>query len=235
MSISIDVADSWLSVDGRVLAFAAHERRFADSVEHMGGSREAALTAIGRAREDTPPTGRHFPRVVFADGAFEHTVRAAPERMPTAVLWTSPVDPRTQPEIKGPDLVELGGLRLLAAEHGATEAVIVDDDGHVVEGAYASLAWWRGDALHAPPADVPRVRSVTWQAVQAIAASLGVELREEQARPDDLAGCEIWVMSALHGIRGAAAWVGGPEPAAPERAPLWQARLEALRGRDAVR
>lgn len=41
MSISIDVADSWLSVDGRVLAFAAHERRFADSVEHMGGSREA--------------------------------------------------------------------------------------------------------------------------------------------------------------------------------------------------
>ena len=235
MSKPIDVADSWLSLDGHVLAFALHERRFADSVAASGGDPAAALEAIRAARAETPEEGSFFPRVDYVAGSFEHTVRPAPKRLTEAVLWTSPIDPRTRPEIKGPDLVELGGIRHLAAEHGATEAIIVDDFGHVVEGAYSSLAWWRDGVLCAPPAAKPRVRSVTWQAVSGLAASLGTALREEEAAPGDLAGCEIWVMSALHGIRGVTAWIDGPEPASPERAPLWQARLDALRGRDAVR
>lgn len=237
-SSSIVAIDSWLSVRGQVLAFSAHVDRFARAVEAAGGSRDDAEAAIFSAREETPLDGEFFPRVECSLNAgqfsFEHSVRVSPARLTSAVLWTSPLDPRQQPSVKGPDLAELAGLRLLAAEHGANEAVILAHDA-VVEAAHSSIAWWRGDTLCFPDDALPRVDSVTWQVVRTLAMSLGVPLAPERSSPDELAGCEVWVMSALHGIRGVTGWVDGPDLAVPERHELWQARLIALREREDIR
>ncbi|HIY67574.1 MAG TPA: aminotransferase class IV [Candidatus Agrococcus pullicola] len=235
MDSSAAVVDSWLSVAGQVLAFPAHVERFARSVERTGGDAAEAEAAIAAARSATPGVGDFFPRIEYTSArGFRHSIRAAPNRQSTAVLWTAPIDPRQHPTVKGPDLPELAGLRVIAAEHGANEAVVLDD-GYVSEAAHSSIAWWRDDRLFYPDDALPRVDSVTWSVVRTLAASLGTDVIPSRATPHDLEGSEVWVMSALHGIRGVEQWLEGPSLAPPERRDLWQARLIALRERDGVR
>jgi hypothetical protein len=38
----------------------------------------------------------------------------------------------------------------------------------------------------------------------------GLDVREEDVRPDDLMGVQLWALNALHGIRGVTGWPGGP-------------------------
>ncbi len=113
---------------------------------------------------------------------------------------------------------------------GADEAVLLTDDGYVVEGAFSALLWWRGEILCGPPAAFERVDSVTARSVLTLAAALGHDLHEEAVTPAELAGTELWVLSALHGIRIATAWIDGPELAEqPGRLAAWRARLDRLR------
>ena len=53
----------------------------------------------------------------------------------------------------------------------------------------------------------------------------GFEVRAVQAHPRDLDGAELWVLSALHGLRVATEWVQGPgliaEPGRAERGRAW--------------
>ena len=157
-------------------------------------------------------------------------LRPAPERRPDVVLATAPVDPRTAPLVKGPDLAALGALREAVAPRGAEEAVLLGPDGTIVEGAWSSIVWWEGDALCLPPVDVPRLPGVTLRTVLALAAALHVDVHHERRRPDELDGLEVWSLSALHGARIATRWVDGPALAEqPGRLRAWRARLDALR------
>jgi branched-subunit amino acid aminotransferase/4-amino-4-deoxychorismate lyase len=71
---------------------------------------------------------------------------------------------------------------------------------------------------------------VTLRSVLALAAATGVEVIREKSRPDDLEGCEVWALNALHGIRIVTAWVDGPATAEePGRLESWRRRLDALR------
>ena len=106
-------------------------------------------------------------------------------------------------------------------------------DGVVVDGATSAVVWWRDDVLHVPPAGAARVASTTAQQLVALAIARGVRVDEEAATPAALAGAEVWLCNALHGIRGVTAWA---EPdgshhaiAAPDRADAWHAALERLR------
>lgn len=226
-------ADSWLVVDGAVLALEAHRARFAGAVGSLVPPAEldafwaAAISAI-------PSTGSWFPRVELEEvrGAPRLTarVRPAPALAETAVLatWTG-ADPRRSPTVKGPDLTAMQRLRTSVQPLGADEAVIVVD-GAVVEGAYSALLWWRDGVLCSPPASSPRIPSVTAAQVLAVARGDGIETREEAVSPAELAGAEVWVCSALHGIRVATAWVGGPSlTAVPGRRDGWAAGLRARR------
>ncbi|WKK71611.1 aminotransferase class IV [Rathayibacter oskolensis] len=145
-------------------------------------------------------------------------------------LWTSPVDPRRAPERKGPDIGRLALLRTRAAAAGADEAVILGPDGAIVDGASSAVIWWLGDALVMPPADSPRVWSVTARTLSVLAGALGVDVIEAPAEPDTLDGREVWTANALHGLRLATSWVDGPALAAePGRLDAWRRRLDALR------
>ncbi|MCJ0702519.1 aminotransferase class IV [Frigoribacterium faeni] len=146
------------------------------------------------------------------------------------VLATAAHDPRVSPLVKGPDLVALGRVRDEARSRGADEAVVLSGDGHVVDGAWSSIVWWRGDALCLPSDDLPRLPGVTVRTLATLAAVMGVDVLHEHARPDELSGFEVWTTSALHGIRIATGWVDGPSPAEqPGRLALWRSRLDALR------
>jgi len=226
-------ADSWFVADGAVLDLDAHRARFAAAVGDMVPAEEFA-DFWGAMIAAVPRGGDWFPRVELelVRGAPRLTarVRPAPERRTTAVLatWLG-ADPRTAPTVKGPDLAAMQRLRTAVQPIGADEAVIVVD-GAVVEGAYSALLWWRDGVLHAPPAALPRIPSITAAAVLSHAAELGIEVRQQHASPADLGGAEVWVCSALHGIRTATSWIDGPALAAePGRREAWALALEQRR------
>lgn len=228
------VADSWVVDEGQVLALDLHRDRFLGSIPKAAhGTDPAAFWAAAVAA--LPRRGVWFPRVELhriGDGwRLLLRLREAPDRRRSAVLatWTGP-DPRHVPLVKGPDLDRLSAVRTAVQPLGADEAVIVAGDGAVIEGAYSALLWWRGDILCGPPAEFARIPSVTARVVLTLATALGVETYEEPVLPRDLDGTETWVLSALHGIRIATAWVDGPSLAEqPGRLATWRARLDAVR------
>lgn len=228
-------ADSFLVDDGRVLALDVHRQRFLAALRTQAAAVPDPAAFLDAAVAALPRTGAWFPRVEALRGpdgdVARLLVRPAPERTATVVLRDHDgPDPRTVPRLKGPDLHALGALRSRAARHGAGEAVILADDGTVVEGAYSAILWWHGDALAVVEGDVPRIPSVTERSILALATALGVDVLHDRVRPADLDGREVWAVSALHGIRLVRGWIDGPAVAAePGRAGAWRARLDALR------
>ncbi|QHC57017.1 hypothetical protein GSU10_08955 [Rathayibacter tanaceti] len=226
---ALAAADSWLVDEGRVRGLDLHRERFLAAVAAAGGPSDADAF-LGAAVAALPRTGAVFPRVELAGGVLRLRLRQAPPRGSAAVLWTSPVDPRRTPERKGPDIARLALLRTRALAAGADEAVLLDADGAVADGASSAILWWLGDALVVPPPQSPRVRSVTARTLSVLAGALGVDVIEAPAEPDALEGREVWVANALHGLRLVTGWVEGPALAAePGRLEAWRRRLDALR------
>ena len=222
-------ADSFLVSEGRVRGLELHRERFLAAVAEAGGP-DGADAFLDAAVAALPRTGDAFPRLELTAGGLRLRLRPAPPRGRTVVLWTSPVDPRRTPERKGPDIARLALLRSRATAAGADEAVLLDGDGAVVDGASSAVLWWLGDALVVPPASSPRVWSVTARTVSVLAGALGVDVIEAPAEPTDLEGREVWTANALHGLRLATSWIEGPALAAvPGRLDAWRRRLDALR------
>mgnify|MGYP003418428798 CR=1 FL=1 len=212
-AVRLLAADSWLTVDGSTRGLELHRQRFTAAVEAQLGTR-------------TPPA--------LADGSGAPQLRARmrpapPTRTSIALMTHTGEDPRTRPEIKGPDLGAMLDLRGAAEAAGADEAVLLVD-GQVVEGATTALLWWNGDTLVTVPNWMPRVSSVTELSIRALATAFGTEVVEYLARPEELDHKEIWAVNALHGIRIVTSWIDGPIPAAePGRHDRWRRSLDALR------
>jgi branched-subunit amino acid aminotransferase/4-amino-4-deoxychorismate lyase len=232
---TIEAADSWLVTDGTALALDLHRTRFMTSIPRgryrqldPGAFWDAAVAAI-------PRTGDWFPRVELRTQLLQpqllFRLREAPELSRSIVLAThAGRDPRTAPRFKGPDLEAMVRLRTSVQKQGAGDAVILTRDGHIADGATTAIAWWRGDALAIPDDAIERVDSVTLRSVLALATATGVDILRESARPEDLDGCEVWALNALHGIRIVTDWVAGPAVAEePGRLDAWRRRLHALR------
>ena len=226
------VADSWLVTDGRVRAFDAHHRRFERSCRvrtHSIGAAEAVVTAAPAAAAEAasdrfwdalvallPRTGDWFPRVELVDGGPSQTedavrlrlrVRPAPARGMTVIVWDPQVpDSRVHPQIKGPDLDQLGELRTEALARGAQEVLLTDASGHVVEAANSSVFWWEEDALWTPASAVVPLEGVTASLVAEIAQRRGITVRSRRITRAELETHEVWLTNALHGIRAVSEW-----------------------------
>ncbi|MBP5880666.1 aminotransferase class IV [Streptomyces scabiei] len=229
------VADSWLVRDGRVRSHEMHWDRFSDSVGSHGVDRGEIADFRAAVTARLPRAGAWFPRVELLAGPSPRLalrLRPAPALRDTARVWVADgVDPRTRPTVKGPDFAAQGRLRKQARLHGADEALLLDEDGHAVEGAFSSLLWWdRGDLCTAP--DDGRILSgITRRLLLDRAARLGVTVRHTRVSPARLARCEVWITSALHGIRVVTGWAPGGAPAPPGAlgaAGTWQAHLDSL-------
>lgn len=206
---SVRVADSWLVVDGGAVAVDQHLERFTRSLSSIDTTLDARAFATDVIAL-IPDEGRWFPRleaIDYGDGALlRFHLRSAPDALTDVTLATASRDPRTQPDVKGPDLAALGTLR---RELDVGEAVILDN-GVIAEGAWSSIMWWKNDTLHVVDPVIPRLPSVTENSIRQHAAFIGAPVVAACARPEDLDGAEVWVLSALHGIRVATEWRDGP-------------------------
>lgn len=229
-TLGLFVADSFLIRDGAVVAPDLHRARFLRDADAQGMV-HAPTAFVDAGFAALPSTGLWFPRFDLTErGELEMWIRPAPPLGRTVTLWTSPDDPRTEPGIKGPDIPALAELREQALAAGADEAVMVDANGFIADGATTCFVWWRGDLLHTQPISVVgdsrsanRVSSVTVDVVRQIAMAAGLDVREEDVRPDDLTGVQLWALNALHGIRGVTAWHDGPVLSVDEeRLDEWQ-------------
>jgi branched-subunit amino acid aminotransferase/4-amino-4-deoxychorismate lyase len=224
-------ADSWLVVDGRVRAVDRHWARFTATCSEHGVGPGAVAALRTHVEGAVPGEGRWFPRVELrADGELTVQVRPAPPREPEVVAWLADVpDPRRTPRHKGPDLDRLAALRERAAEHGAGEAVLADAGGRLLEGAFTSLLWWEGQTLCMVPDDAPILPGITRALLVELAREGHTPVAQRRPAPQELAGHETWLTSALHGIRAVTRWAnGGPVAGDAPRAAAWQRLLDDL-------
>ena len=225
------VADSWLVVDGAVRGYEEHWRRFGRSCRELGvGGSDMHDFAVA-VTAALPRRGERFPRVDLArvGGGLRLALRLrpAPEREHEAGVWSAPRnDLRRHPRRKGPDLAWLSSLRSRAQKAGADEALIRDERGHLLEGALSSLLWWEDEALCTTP-DENSLPGVTRKLLLTLAEGSGVEVRRIAPEPPRLAGREVWLTSALHGIRTVSDWVEPQQVAGkPTRAAEWRSLLD---------
>ena len=223
----VQVADSLLVANGKVRGIELHRSRFVGSCAAAGVEAGSFWDEqVGRL----PGFGRWFPRFELRlSGELAVQLRPAPPiggRVRVAV-HEGP-DPRVAPRVKGPDLELLGKLKESAPDR-ADEILLLDEDGTVLEAAYAAVAWWEDDVLCFPPSDRPLLPSVTAALLRRIAAGQGVEVAERACTPADLQSREVWLLNALHGIRPIHAWNDSPiDPLPNSQSASWQSHLYAL-------
>jgi branched-subunit amino acid aminotransferase/4-amino-4-deoxychorismate lyase len=207
----LSVADSWFVTNGMARALDKHFSRFSDSITDPECKKQLAVF-FAAVLEAIPQSGDWFPRIEYrAERPIGERLflrlRPAPERTETCTLWTyDQEDPRVNAKIKGPDLSVCQRLRRVANLHGADEAVLVDGDGFISDGALSAIVWWQGDTLCAPDDQTPWLPSITRELVFTIAAQAGYETALVRQRPEELANSEVWSLSSLQGIRGVTGW-----------------------------
>jgi branched-subunit amino acid aminotransferase/4-amino-4-deoxychorismate lyase len=224
------VADSFRVEDGRVVALERHLERFSDSVlsntDLIPDRLHAFLSALVSA---IPAEGSWFPRIEAVEtpggATLRYRERPAPPWSSEVVIARAPHDPRRFPHTKGPDLEALLALRTQVAPLGATEAIITTADDLLVEGAYSSLMIWRAghDYPTVIPPTTPHLPGITEAVLTDYARSAGIPVVVEDVSVSDLEGGEVWILSALHGIRVATGFVEGPPlTTVAGRRELWQ-------------
>ncbi|MFJ1806623.1 MULTISPECIES: aminotransferase class IV [unclassified Streptomyces] len=227
------VADSWLVREGRVRGYGRHRERFLRACAECGGPGPRRLVEFWQdVTAALPRTGEWFPRVELTASSLELRLRLrnAPPLGTEIRLWSvGQPDRRTAPRRKGPDLDVLARVRGRAVDEGAQEGVLVGPSGVVLESATASVLWWEGDTLCLPPPRLPVLPGVTVGLVRERAARSGIRTAYRERTVAELAGREVWLVNALHGIRPVTGWIGDPMTAGPApRAEEWRKWLDGL-------
>lgn len=208
--VPVYAAVSFLLREGAVVDLPGHLARFARWADEQGLKRPlddffAAVTAA------LPRTGDFFPRIdLTSRGELELHVRPVPPTSRSVVVASAATDPRQEPTIKGPDFGVLHQIKETAAAEGAQEAIILDAQGRLVDASTSCLVWFRGDTLFTPPAEAPRIQSITVGVVERLAREAGYSVESQWATPSELADAQLWILNSLHGIRAVSSWVNGP-------------------------
>src|SRR5436190_1096400 len=88
-----------------------------------------------------------------------------------------------------------------AKRRGAGEAIILDAQGHVVEGTTSNIFLVREGALCTPPVDAGILEGITRRTVFELAAARGMACREVQLHAADLhAASEVFITSSIREI-----------------------------------
>ena len=218
----------------QVRGWSRHLARFSRSVAEvwtaesdLGAALPTFLTDAARRIADFGPG---FPRLECWSAPHGCTLalslRPTPPLGAVLEFRTAPGVTLGHPGRKGPNIDRLAELnRGLGAE-----ALLLDSTGAVLEGATTSVLWWPLGASDGARAGAGgRVPSVTESLLIDAARSSSVVggLAEARATPDELIGCEVWAVNALHGIRLATAIDGvATEPARADRLRWFTAALE---------
>lgn len=193
--------------DGRAEArgLERHLARFREAI--AGSGLEGFLPRfIAESRERIADFGAGFPRLELlrrderGRPEFDLAPRPLPALLDTIRLRTAPHLAVAQADRKGPNIERYGAC----ARRLGAEPLLVDAAGCALEGGTTSLLWWAGDGALRRVDSEWRVPSVTESLVLDAARAEGIPVRRATVRPGELAGCEVWAVNALHGIRAVA-------------------------------
>ena len=188
----LDVADSWRHSSGRTNGLDLHLQRFARAAGPLpDGFVEKLMPLLSE--------GELFPRIALSQGLLLLDVRSAPPPRPTTSLtFAQAPDPRTQPEVKGPDFAAFRAYRSRYQVAGTDDTVISDKHGAMLETTTGALVMWDGDTLCVP--DGVWLPSVTLHQVAARAERLGMRFERRRLHPELAAERPLWFLNSLHGI-----------------------------------
>lgn len=188
----LDVADSWRHSSGRTNGLDLHLQRFARAAGPLpAGFVEKLMPLLSE--------GELFPRIALSQGCLLLDVRSAPPPRPTTSLtFAQAPDPRTQPEVKGPDFAAFRAYRSRYQVAGTDDTVISDKHGAMLETTTGALVMWDGDTLCLP--DGVWLPSVTLHQVVSRAERLGMRIERRRLYPSAAAEHPLWFLNSLHGI-----------------------------------
>ena len=188
----LDVADSWRHSNGRANGLHLHLERFARSAGPLPDGFVDKLMPLLR-------DGELFPRIALSQGLLLLDVRPAPPpRSSTTLTYTQAPDPRTRPEVKGPDFAAFHAYRSRYQVEGTDDTVIVDRHGAMLETTTGALVMWDGDTLCVP--DGVWLPSITLRQVVSRAERLGIRIERRRLTPELAAERPLWFLNSLHGI-----------------------------------
>jgi para-aminobenzoate synthetase/4-amino-4-deoxychorismate lyase len=213
------ILETLLAVDGVPVELDRHLDRLARSVHDLLGERLDRAGATARVAEVIAPNGPHRVRLVARPGG-ELDVTSAPVD-PARLLPYATVALVALTLPGGAGRHKWADRRLLDAETGDREVLVVDLDGQALETGRGTLWIAEGDRLVTPPADGRildgTVRAALLEHVDAVAEPIDLA---RVARAD-----ELLVTSSIRGVQ-AAHLEGAPRPAAPgPKAQVLAARL----------
>ena len=198
---------------GDVFRWGAHADRLADTCETLGLDHGIADAALKERVDETLAANGFadaYVKLSITRGVQPGTLDPRPEVDPTVVVIAKPL-PRggvgSDPLHDGPATLQttktrkpadralpaaakthnyLNGIlaRLELRVTGADEALMLDPDGHVAEGATSNLFFADGTALKTPSLDGPLLAGVTRATVIDIAESEGIPIEEGTYAPD---------------------------------------------------
>ena len=245
---------------GDVFRWRAHAARLADTCEALGMDHGLTDAELKRRIDETLDANGFddaYVRLSVTRGEQSGRLTPAADVDPTVVVvveplprggvdgeavWGGPATLQTVKTRRTPDRSlpaaakthnYLNGIlaRVELRVTGADEAVMLDADGRLAEGATSNLFFVRDDALCTPSLDGPVLPGVTRETVLDIAADEGLPVREGSFTPDDLrAASEAFVTNTTWEVRPVAAVDGidvGGGPVTELLARLFDARVEA--------
>lgn len=117
--------------------------------------------------------------------------------------------------------------RMEAEDAGVDEALLLDTDGHVAEGASSNVFWVVGDTVCTPSLTTGALAGVTRQVVLELCERMGRQCRETKCGPGELAGADaVFVTVSSLGIVPVSHLDGHPLHASPVVAELQAAYAE---------
>ena len=236
---------------GDVFRWEAHADRLADTCETLAldhGLSDADLNARIDETLAANDLADAYVKCSITRGRQPGTLDPQPDIDPTVVVVVKPL-PRggvgSEPAHDGPATVQttktrkipdraipaaakthnyLNGIlaRLELRVTGADEAMILDPEGHVAEGATANLFFADGTALKTPSLDGPVLPGITREVVVDIAESEGIPVEEGSYTPSDVREADevfltnsTWEIRPVRTVDGMAVDGDGEEAAGP--------------------
>jgi branched-chain amino acid aminotransferase len=245
---------------GDVFRWPAHAARLADTCEVLGMDHGLSDADLKRRVDETLAANDladAYVRLSVTRGEQPGRLTPAVEVDPTVVVvveplprggvdgeavWDGPATLQTVKTRRTPDRAlpsrakthnYLNGVlaRVELRVSDADEAVMLDADGHLAEGATSNLFFVRDDALCTPSLDGPVLPGVTRETVLEAADAEGIPVREGAFTPDDLRGAaEAFVTNTTWEVRPVATVDGidvGGGPVTALLARLFDERVEA--------
>ncbi|TKX73493.1 aminodeoxychorismate lyase [Halorubrum sp. GN11_10-6_MGM] len=236
---------------GECFRWDAHADRLADTCETLGLDHGIADAELKRRVDETLAANDladAYVKLSITRGVQPGTLDPAPEVDPTVVVIAKPL-PRggvgSDPVHDGPAALQTTktrkaadrAIRAAAKTHnylngilarlelrvtGADEALMLDPDGHVAEGATSNLFFVDGTALKTPSLDGPILPGVTRATVIEIAESEGIPVEEGTYAPDAVREADeafltnsTWEIRPVAAVDGIAVDGDGEEVAGP--------------------